>query len=311
MMKRSRFGCGVLALAALLGVPSAGSAQLTGVENGEWRYLGGDAGHTRSAPLLNQINASNFSDLQVAWIWRGGQLRAWRRDHVPIHAGLRGRRAVHGRRSAAAGGGDRRRHGRDALDLPGARDDQVFALAEGGLRKGRRLRGGGRTGRDLPYDARFLPLGFGRQDGAAPGELGHARTAGRFLPDRGRRSDTGPRAGLGALAELGRALRPGLRDSQAAGDDHQFVAPDRGERGGCGAQRPRTQLRPDPDRERPGRHYGLRRQNRKAALEVPRHPAARRGRPRHVGERRLAVGRATCRRGLPPPPTRSAGSCTS
>ena len=71
MMKRSRFSCSVLALAALLGVPPAGSAQLTGVENGEWRYLGGDAGHTRSAPLLNQINASNFSDLQVAWIWRG------------------------------------------------------------------------------------------------------------------------------------------------------------------------------------------------------------------------------------------------
>ena len=70
MMKRSRFGCGVLALAALLGVPSAGSAQRTGLENGEWRYLGGDAGHTRSTPL-NQINASNFSDLQVTWIWRG------------------------------------------------------------------------------------------------------------------------------------------------------------------------------------------------------------------------------------------------
>jgi quinoprotein glucose dehydrogenase len=46
-------------------------AQLTGVEQGEWRYLGGDAGHTRSAPQLNQINASNFSDLEVAWIWRG------------------------------------------------------------------------------------------------------------------------------------------------------------------------------------------------------------------------------------------------
>ena len=51
------------------GVP-AGSAQLTGVENGEWRYLGGDAGHTRSSPL-KQINASNFSNLKVAWIWRG------------------------------------------------------------------------------------------------------------------------------------------------------------------------------------------------------------------------------------------------
>ena len=70
MKKRSRFGCGVLALAVLLGLPSSGSAQLTGTENGEWRYLGGDAGHTRSSPL-NQINASNFSKLKVAWIFRG------------------------------------------------------------------------------------------------------------------------------------------------------------------------------------------------------------------------------------------------
>jgi len=42
---------------------------LTGTENGEWRYLGGDAGNTRYSPL-NQINASNFSDLEQAWIWR-------------------------------------------------------------------------------------------------------------------------------------------------------------------------------------------------------------------------------------------------
>ena len=46
-------------------------AQRTGLENGEWRYLTGDAGSTRSAPMLNQINADNFSDLEVAWIWRG------------------------------------------------------------------------------------------------------------------------------------------------------------------------------------------------------------------------------------------------
>ena len=70
-MKRACFGVGALALTALLGVPSVGSAQLTGVEDGEWRYLGGDAGHTRSAPRLDQIDASNFSGLQVAWIWRG------------------------------------------------------------------------------------------------------------------------------------------------------------------------------------------------------------------------------------------------
>ena len=70
-MNRFRCDCGVLALVALLGVPAVSSAQLTGVEDGEWRYLGGDAGHTRSAPLLNQIDASNFSALEVAWIWQG------------------------------------------------------------------------------------------------------------------------------------------------------------------------------------------------------------------------------------------------
>jgi glucose dehydrogenase len=69
-MKPSWFGCGVLALVALLCVPSSGAVQMTGVENGQWRYLGGDAGHTRFSPL-NQINASNFSKLKVAWIFRG------------------------------------------------------------------------------------------------------------------------------------------------------------------------------------------------------------------------------------------------
>ena len=37
---------------------------------GEWRYIGGDAWHTRYLPL-DQINASNFEDLQIAWVWRG------------------------------------------------------------------------------------------------------------------------------------------------------------------------------------------------------------------------------------------------
>jgi len=58
-----------LATIALL-VTSPLSAQgLTGTENGEWRYLGGDIGHTRSSPL-DQINRSNFEDLGQAWGWR-------------------------------------------------------------------------------------------------------------------------------------------------------------------------------------------------------------------------------------------------
>ena len=72
-MKRSLFACGVLALTALIGV---GSAQEAPSGNGDWRFLGGDAGNTRSAPTLTQINASNFGDLEVAWTWRGSNFGA-------------------------------------------------------------------------------------------------------------------------------------------------------------------------------------------------------------------------------------------
>jgi len=72
-MKRSLFGCGVLALTALIGV---GAAQEAPSGTGEWRYLGGDAGNTRSAPLLTQIDASNFADLEVAWTWQGSNFGA-------------------------------------------------------------------------------------------------------------------------------------------------------------------------------------------------------------------------------------------
>ncbi len=60
-----------LAFAVVLVTAAVASAQrLPGTENGEWRYLGGDAGHTRSSPL-DQINGDNFADLEVAWLWRG------------------------------------------------------------------------------------------------------------------------------------------------------------------------------------------------------------------------------------------------
>ena len=53
----------VAALALLL--PASARAQ-----EGEWRYWGSDAGSTRYSPL-DQIDASNFSELEVAWTWRG------------------------------------------------------------------------------------------------------------------------------------------------------------------------------------------------------------------------------------------------
>jgi quinoprotein glucose dehydrogenase len=37
---------------------------------GEWRYIGGDAAHTRYSPL-EQIDATNFEKLETGWTWRG------------------------------------------------------------------------------------------------------------------------------------------------------------------------------------------------------------------------------------------------
>ena len=55
-----------LALAAAL----TGTAATASAQDGEWRYWGADAASSRYSPL-DQINASNFNDLEVAWTWRG------------------------------------------------------------------------------------------------------------------------------------------------------------------------------------------------------------------------------------------------
>jgi quinoprotein glucose dehydrogenase len=41
----------------------------SGTANGEWRYWGGDEASSRYSPL-DQINAENFSDLEVVWAWK-------------------------------------------------------------------------------------------------------------------------------------------------------------------------------------------------------------------------------------------------
>lgn len=54
------------ALAALLAVPLQGQTD----PYQQWTHWGGDAGSSRYSSL-DQINADNFTDLEVAWIWRG------------------------------------------------------------------------------------------------------------------------------------------------------------------------------------------------------------------------------------------------
>src|SRR5277367_4979273 len=45
----------------------------TGAKNGEWRTYGGDLGNTHYSPL-DQVNAANFSKLQVAWRFKTDNL---------------------------------------------------------------------------------------------------------------------------------------------------------------------------------------------------------------------------------------------
>ena len=66
---RALYG-GALALGLLgavyLAIPSAQTPANRGTANGEWRYLGGDAGNTRYSPL-NQVTPANFETLKEAW----------------------------------------------------------------------------------------------------------------------------------------------------------------------------------------------------------------------------------------------------
>jgi quinoprotein glucose dehydrogenase len=62
--------CVSLAWLATTPVRMAGQG---GAPNGEWRTYGGDLGHTRYAPL-DQISASNFNRLEVAWRFKTDNL---------------------------------------------------------------------------------------------------------------------------------------------------------------------------------------------------------------------------------------------
>jgi quinoprotein glucose dehydrogenase len=67
-MRNVCLGLTLGALVALLTISAA--AQDRGSPDGEWRFQSGDAWGTRYSPL-DQIDASNFEDLEVQWVWRG------------------------------------------------------------------------------------------------------------------------------------------------------------------------------------------------------------------------------------------------
>ena len=63
----------LLGVACIVGCAAVPLVGQSGAANGEWRSYGGDLGHTRYAPL-DQINAANFSKLEVAWRFKTDKL---------------------------------------------------------------------------------------------------------------------------------------------------------------------------------------------------------------------------------------------
>ena len=72
MSRRLRIGSLIIAVVVACWTTASVHGQ-TGALKGEWRTYGGDLGHTRYAPL-DQINAGNFSKLEVAWRFKTDNL---------------------------------------------------------------------------------------------------------------------------------------------------------------------------------------------------------------------------------------------
>ena len=83
---RTILGALVLALGVVVAIPAAGLAQGPGTENGQWTYLGGDAWHTRYTPA-DQIDASNFEDLKLAWRWNASSFGPSTARATPTYVG--------------------------------------------------------------------------------------------------------------------------------------------------------------------------------------------------------------------------------
>jgi quinoprotein glucose dehydrogenase len=78
---RGTLGPSIWALTAslLACAPAASPTARSGNQDGEWRYYGGDAGSSRYSPL-DQIDASNVSNLEIAWTWSSESLGQERVD---------------------------------------------------------------------------------------------------------------------------------------------------------------------------------------------------------------------------------------
>src|SRR5438477_7902513 len=74
MLRRvSQWMPALVALVLVFAWTGAGVHGQSGAKKGEWPAYGGDTGHTRYSPL-DQVNATNFKDLEIAWRFKTDHL---------------------------------------------------------------------------------------------------------------------------------------------------------------------------------------------------------------------------------------------
>ena len=179
--RTGRFGFGlhlILTLTFIVAAAVPAAPQERGNPEGEWRYLGGDASHTRYSPL-DQIDAGNFEDLEVAWVWRGTTSvppstissvpprSTWTDSCTPWPA-------------SAARWPPSTRLRRDHLDLSRAPYHAVRAGHAEQLREGRGLRRRGWPWGDLYQQPSVLPPRTGREDRPYTWKTGRTSAAARL-----------------------------------------------------------------------------------------------------------------------------------
>ena len=251
-------------------VPLAGQS---GAKNGEWPTYGGDLGNTRYSPL-DQINADNFSKLEVAWRFKTDSLGPRPEYQVRVDA-ADGRTA-----SSTRPAGTRRA----VVALDAATGELLWMHSE---HEGAARRGGAAAA--LGPRPRLLDR---RQGGADP--LRHARLSAR----RARREDRharSPSFGKNGIVDLKQdndqtidlvTGEIGLHATPVVAGNVVIVG---AAHLSGGVPRGKTQ--------REGLHPRLRRADRQAAVDLPHDSAAGRVRQRHLAERLVVVHRQHRRRG--------------
>jgi quinoprotein glucose dehydrogenase len=162
----------------------------------EWRYIGGDAGHTKYSPL-EQINASNAANLHIAWSWKaqnfgkqpefnwevtplmvGGRLfltAGTRRDAIALDAATGETLWMYRLDEGARGATVARRNNRGLAYWSDGREERILLISPGyqlvslDARTGRPMPGFGKEG--------VVDLWEGLDRVVKPGEIGSSSPA--------------------------------------------------------------------------------------------------------------------------------------